>query len=176
MDNPQRAHERRGCVWTFDAHGVVNFVRKVKEQGEGKLPKDEKVQAPHFDEEACDPIPNGEVVDPSTQIIIFEGVYFLSRTEPWVQVQDLVDERWMVHVDQEISRKRVAERRHKKGIEKDLDKSYEKYDASDGKNNIFIIENRGPVDWIIENNEEWGFHEPDHKKERERERQTDRRP
>ena len=83
-----------------------------------------------------------------------------------------MDEPWIVHVDQEISRKRLAERRHQKGIGKDLGKSYEKYVTSDGKNNRFMVENRGPVNLILENNVEWELHEPDQAKETEVERQT----
>ncbi|PSN70812.1 P-loop containing nucleoside triphosphate hydrolase protein [Corynespora cassiicola Philippines] len=159
--DPKRAHERRGSVWTFDAHGVVNFIRKVRHQDPDAGTEGGAVQAPLYDEEKLDPVPEGEVVRPETQVVIFEGIYFLSDTEPWNEVQGLVDDRWFVHVRPEVSRERVARRRYEKGISGDLEESYRFYDQSDGKNNEFIIQNRGEVDLIIENNEDWSVHEPE---------------
>ncbi|THY93060.1 P-loop containing nucleoside triphosphate hydrolase protein [Aureobasidium pullulans] len=157
MDDPEKAHARRGAEWTFDGKGMVDFIRRCRHQTE----MEKQIRAPDFDEEAMDPHPHGEIVDVETQVLIFEGIYLLSDTEPWKEIQELADDKWFVHVEPGLSRKRVAERRQNKGIEKDLDKCYQQYDESDGKNNAFITEHMGKVDLIIENNDEKGLHEPE---------------
>lgn len=135
----------------------MDLIRRCKIQTEHDY-----IKAPELNEETMEPHPHGVVIDKATQVLIFEGVYLLADTEPWSQIgEELVDDRWFVHVDKELSRKRVAERRNSKGIEEDLDECYRQYDATDGKNNAFITEHRGKVNLIIENNEEKGLHEPE---------------
>ncbi|OTB03808.1 hypothetical protein M426DRAFT_12103 [Hypoxylon sp. CI-4A] len=126
---------RRGAIETFDGEAVLYMFRTLRERGPG-------------------------VIEADTEAIIFEGIYMLADREPWNGIEELVEEKWFIHVRPELSRERVAGRRIKKGICKTKEEALKQYDESDGLNNDFIGKHRYHTDIIIENDEEMSLREP----------------
>ncbi|KAK5946603.1 hypothetical protein PMZ80_000746 [Knufia obscura] len=146
MPDPQDAKDRRGAIWTFDGHAVVDLVKRCREPNK-------KIMAPAFDGEKRDPVPEGQEIHADAGVLIFEGIYVLANEKPWDQIAGLVDQKWFVHVDPGMQRDRVAGREVEKGIEKDMESAYRRYDTHDGRNNEYILENSVGVDIVIENND-----------------------
>lgn len=143
---------KRGSIDTFDGEAVVQMFRTLRERGPGH-----ELQAPTFDEEKRDPVPDDQLIESDTEAVIFEGIYMLADQDPWREIEKLVDEKWFIHVRPELSRERVAERRLSKGISKTKEEALKSYDESDGQNNDFIAKHRYHTDVIIESNEEMGL-------------------
>ncbi|CAJ2509381.1 Uu.00g144070.m01.CDS01 [Anthostomella pinea] len=105
--------KKRGAIDTFDGEAVVNMFRTLRARGPGH-----ELRVPVFDEEKSDPVPEGQLIEADTEAVIFEGIYMLADREPWRRIEELVDEKWFIHVRPELCRERVTERRTSKGITK----------------------------------------------------------
>ncbi|KAI8957173.1 P-loop containing nucleoside triphosphate hydrolase protein [Daldinia sp. FL1419] len=147
--------KRRGAIETFDGQAVLDMFRTLRERGPGH-----ELWAPSFVEEKPDPVPNDQLIETDTEAILFESIYLLANREPWSGIEELVDEKWFVHVRPELSRERVASRRTDKGICKTREEALKQYDESDGLNNAFVAKHRYETDIIIENNEDMLLREP----------------
>ncbi|KAK1524112.1 short chain dehydrogenase [Colletotrichum costaricense] len=90
LPNAAEAIARRGAPWTFDGQAVIDLVRQLRASA-GLRP----VLAPTFDHKVKDPVSDGFTVDADVQVCIVEGNYLLVDDEPWNQIADLVDERWL---------------------------------------------------------------------------------
>lgn len=141
MDDPEYAFKRRGAPFTFDADGVVNLVRALRNSC--NLPKIKRpiIKVPSFDHKEKDPLTNGITIDSDINIIILEGNYLLLNIEPWNEIEKYADERWFVDVDIEIARERLAKRHVEAGIEKSINDALTRVDSNDTLNGIFILEN-----------------------------------
>lgn len=130
------AFRRRGAPFTFDSHGFLDLLRKLK-----KLPVTNKEQpeqsllAPSFDHAVKDPVENSIAVSSRNQVVIIEGNYTLLNEDPWSQIADLVDDRrvissaplcyrivsdlcrWFVDAPPSIALERLSERHLQAGIE-----------------------------------------------------------
>ncbi|KAJ9630869.1 hypothetical protein H2203_001394 [Taxawa tesnikishii (nom. ined.)] len=147
MNDPDYAHFRRGATWTIDTDGVVNFIRKCRQSK-----PDELLKAPSFSDEKMDPVPDGQRVN--APILILDGIYLLSKDQPWRQVGEMLDERWFMHVVPETTKERIAKRRVDNGLADDKDHAREMYEQHDGKNYEYVLNSMGDVDIIIENHED----------------------
>jgi pantothenate kinase len=78
---------RKGAPDTFDAHGYLHLLRRLREQTEPV------VYAPVFDRDLDEPVA-GALAVPDTALVITEGNYLLLDTEPWRGIRDLLDEIW----------------------------------------------------------------------------------
>ena len=122
MSDPKLAHDRRGSHWTFDAHGYVSFVRKLREPillGAAAA----TITAPSFDHAAKDPCPHAVTVLPEHRIVIIEGLYTFLSTPPWVDAGRLLDERWLIELDLTVASKRLVKRHVTSGVAKDLEEA-----------------------------------------------------
>lgn len=99
-----RAH-RKGAPDTFDAHGYVALLRRLRQQA-----PDEVIYAPAFRREIEEPVAGAIAVQPQTRLIITEGNYLLLDTFPWNCVAACLDEVWYVDVDDNLRRQRLADR------------------------------------------------------------------
>ncbi|KXH45235.1 phosphoribulokinase/uridine kinase [Colletotrichum salicis] len=90
LPNATEAIARRGAPWTFDGHAVVDLVRQLR-SSTGLRP----VLAPTFDHKVKESVPDGFTVEADVQFCIIEGNYLLVDKEPWSQIADLVDDRWL---------------------------------------------------------------------------------
>ncbi|KAI1763503.1 hypothetical protein GGR53DRAFT_520942 [Hypoxylon sp. FL1150] len=126
LPNATEAIARRGVAWTFDGAGIVALVRKLRNAA-GR----ETVLAPTFDHAIKDPVEGGLTIDKDVEICIIEGNYLLCEEEPWREIAELVDDRWLVSVDPQLARKRVAARHLAAGIETTMDAALKRTDEND---------------------------------------------
>lgn len=149
MDDPQNAFIRRGAPFTFDVDLFLYFVRQLRKSCCD--PQRGDIYAPSFDHSVKDPTPNGTKIDKLILVVIIEGLYLLLDIPPWNEISQLVDERWFIGVDLQVSRDRVAKRHVAAGIEKSLDDAYNRVDTNDTINAQLILLNIDKrVDFMIE--------------------------
>ncbi|XXH00991.1 hypothetical protein Hte_007342 [Hypoxylon texense] len=145
MPNASEAIARRGIAWTFDGAGVVAMVRSLRSAA-----GHEAVLAPTFDHAIKDPVEGGLTIDKDVEVCIIEGNYLLCKDEPWREIAELVDDRWLVHVDPDIARKRVAARHLAAGIETTMEAALRRADENDLVNGQFVMEkSQGRYDLLI---------------------------
>ncbi|CAG9990036.1 unnamed protein product [Clonostachys byssicola] len=150
LPNAKEALERRGAHWTFDAVATVDLVRCLR-NNTGRT----QVLAPTFDHAVKDPVLDSLVVDIDTEVCIIEGNYVLVDEAPWSEISSLVDDRWLVTVDKEVARQRVASRHLKAGIESTLHDTLLRVDNNDSLNGEYIMEHSlGKQDLLVESIEE----------------------
>lgn len=75
---------RKGAPETFDAHGFVHLLRRLRTA-------DELVYAPTYSRVVHESIGSSIPVFPSTRLVIVEGNYLLLDAPPWDQVAGLLD-------------------------------------------------------------------------------------
>jgi pantothenate kinase len=123
MPDPKLAHDRRGSHWTFDAHGYVSFIRKVRKRvlhGESAA----TITAPTFDHAAKDPCPHAVTILPEHRIVIIEGLYTFLSLPPWVDAGILLDERWLIELDPIVASNRLVKRHVMSGIANNLEEAH----------------------------------------------------
>ena len=122
MPDPKLARDRRGSHWTFDAHGYVSFIRKLREP---VLPGATAIAitAPSFDHAAKDPCPHAVTILPEHRIVIIEGLYTFLSTPPWVDAGKLLDERWLIELDLTVASNRLVKRHVTSGVAKDMEEA-----------------------------------------------------
>ncbi|KAA8917208.1 hypothetical protein TRICI_000659 [Trichomonascus ciferrii] len=149
MKDPGEAHKRRGAPWTFDGQGVVAMVKKLKQQKRNEI-----VKVPTFDHEIKDPVPNGLEVNGATPIVMVEGNYLLLHEEPWSDIATYLDEKWLIRVDDDLARMRVAKRHVRAGISQTLDEGLDRVDKNDALNTALIRQHSKGADIVIDSIEE----------------------
>jgi pantothenate kinase len=90
--------ERMGAPDTFDVDGFVALLRALR--------TGERVEAPGFDREAEEPVPEAIAIEPDARILIVEGNYLLH----WEAVPPLLDASVFVHLDDDTRRERLIAR------------------------------------------------------------------
>ncbi|KAL2876971.1 hypothetical protein SGCOL_007802 [Colletotrichum sp. CLE4] len=150
LPNAAEAIARRGAPWTFDGHAVVDLVRQLR-SSTGLRP----VLAPTFDHKVKDPVPDGFTVEADVQVCIIEGNYLLVDEEPWSQIADLVDDRWLVRVGPTLARTRVAVWHVAAGIEDTMERALFRAESNDMVNGDFVgRHSEGRYDILIDSIEE----------------------
>lgn len=91
--NRRGAAEVKGAPHTFDAHGFVNAVRRLRAEA------DIDVFWPRFDRTIEDSIAADLCVPSSARLVVVEGNYVLLNIAPWDQLVGVFDETWMVEVE-----------------------------------------------------------------------------
>jgi pantothenate kinase len=115
-DDPQRAHDRRGAHWTFDAPAYVDFIARLRDPAA-------VVYAPSFDHALKDPTPDAVVVTPAHRIVLIEGLYTMLDIPPWRQAAAQMDERWWIQIDPARAKTRLVKRHVQTGVAKDMDEA-----------------------------------------------------
>lgn len=100
--------ERKGAPDTFDAHGYVHLLARLKAARE-------TVYAPEFRREIEEPIAGAVPVPPDVPLVITEGNYLLLDTEPWGEVRGLLDEAWFLRPDEHDRIERLVTRHRRYG-------------------------------------------------------------
>lgn len=105
LDNPVKAHARRGAPFTFDVQRFVHDLQLARSTGNGSFPS--------FDHGIGDPVEDSIQLDRSKhRIVIVEGNYLLLDELPWCQLKETVfHETWFLDVPVEECKRRVL-RRH----------------------------------------------------------------
>ncbi|KAH0838852.1 P-loop containing nucleoside triphosphate hydrolase protein [Lanmaoa asiatica] len=149
MDDPKRAHDRRGIHWTFDAPAYVDFVARLRHS----FPTDHSdpdIYAPSFDHALKDPTPDAVVIKPSHRIVVIEGLYTMLDIDPWRRAAAQMDERWWVHIDPARAKTRLVKRHVQTGIAKDMDEAVWRAENNDEDNGRFISRNLFAVTYTIQ--------------------------
>ncbi|VUC36542.1 unnamed protein product [Clonostachys rosea] len=150
LPNVEEALKRRGAHWTFDAVATVDLIRRLRNDA-GRA----QVLAPTFDHAVKDPVLDSLIVDIDIEVCIIEGNYVLVDEAPWSEISNLVDDRWLITVDKDLARQRVASRHLKAGIESNLPDALFRVDQNDSLNGQYVMEHSlGRQDLLVESTEE----------------------
>ena len=147
MPDPKYAAARRGAAFTFDGEKFLQFAQTLRQKITADTPD---IYAPSFDHSIKDPVENDIVVPATCRVIFFEGNYLSLDREPWRTAADLMDELWFVQVDFEVARKRLVERHLKAGLAQNEEEADTRATQNDLVNGKEIVENRLPVQEIID--------------------------
>jgi len=154
MPDPDSAHARRGAAFTFDGDSFLDLVKKLRQP---ICPETQTLYAPSFDHAIKDPVENDIAIAPSVRIVIFEGNYCSLDKKPWRDAAEMMDERWFVHVDFDIARKRLIHRHVQAGIAQNEEEAARRADENDLVNGQEIVDKRLDVHELIRSQEdaEW---------------------
>lgn len=95
--------ERKGAPDTFDAHGYLHLIRRLRNDAE-------VVYAPEFRREIEEPIACAVPVEPGTPLVVTEGNYLLLTDSPWHELRELFDDVWFLAPDESERRQRLIAR------------------------------------------------------------------
>ena len=101
--------DRKGAPDTFDAHGYVALLRRLRASGP------DVVYAPAFDRSLEEPVAGSIAVEEDVPLVVTEGNYLLLHEQPWDEVRGLLDEVWFVDVDPALRVERLVERHVRHG-------------------------------------------------------------
>jgi pantothenate kinase len=151
MPDPDSAHARRGAAFTFDGGSFLDLVKKLRQP---ICPETQTLYAPSFDHAIKDPVENDIAIAPSVRIVIFEGNYCSLDKEPWRDAAEMMDERWFVHVDFHVARKRLIHRHVQAGIAQNEEEAARRADENDLVNGQEIVDSRLDVHELIKSQED----------------------
>ncbi|NIH77909.1 MULTISPECIES: nucleoside/nucleotide kinase family protein [Amycolatopsis] len=134
--------ERKGAPDTFDSHGYVNLLRRIKETSE-------TVYAPLFRREIEEPIAGAVCVPPEVPLVITEGNYLLVDEEPWREVPGLLEEVWFLKPDEQERIERLVNRHRRYG--RTLVEAKGRALGSDQRNADLIETTASRADLVLEN-------------------------
>lgn len=133
--------DRKGAVDTFDAHGYLALLQRIRVQG------DETVYAPAFHRDLEQPIAGSIPVLPQHGLIVTEGNYLLDDDDPWPKVRALLDEVWFVDAAADERRRRLVARHIAFGKSP---AQAEKWVRDVDERNAIRIERAKPrADWVL---------------------------
>ncbi|MGO4957981.1 nucleoside/nucleotide kinase family protein [Luteococcus sp. Sow4_B9] len=97
--------EAKGAPETFDAHGYVALLERIRAHGP------DPVWAPEFRRDVEDAIAGAVEVPASARLVVTEGNYLLLPQAPWSRIPALCDEVWFVAPDEQVRVQQLI-RRH----------------------------------------------------------------
>jgi pantothenate kinase len=134
--------ERKGAPDTFDAHGYVNLLRRLKDAKE-------TVYAPEFRREIEEPIAGAVPVPPDVPLVITEGNYLLLDADPWRDVRGLLDEAWFLAPDEHDRIEWLVTRHRRYG--RSLVEAQQRAQGSDQRNADLIAPSADRADLVLAN-------------------------
>ncbi|WAL65794.1 nucleoside/nucleotide kinase family protein [Amycolatopsis cynarae] len=132
--------ERKGAPDTFDAHGYVHLLRRLKDAKE-------TVYAPEFRREIEEPIAGAVPVPPEVPLVITEGNYLLLDSAPWGDVRGLLDEVWFLAPDEQVRIERLVTRHRRYG--RSLVEAQQRALGSDQRNADLIAPTAARADLVL---------------------------
>lgn len=93
----------KGAPQTFDTSGYLALLRRLREE-------QDRVYAPEFDRTIEDSIAQATEIDPGVGLIITEGNYLLLDRHPWRQLREVLDETWLITLDDDLRHQRLIAR------------------------------------------------------------------
>ncbi|CAJ2503066.1 Uu.00g104600.m01.CDS01 [Anthostomella pinea] len=150
LPNATECLARRGAPWTFDGEAAARLVRTLR-SSYGVA----SAAVPTFDHAVKNPVADGLIIGLDVDVCILEGNYLLCDEEPWADIAGNVDERWLVRVDEEIARQRVAARHLRATIEPTMEAALARADYNDIPNGRYVMQHSlGRQDVLVESVEE----------------------
>lgn len=111
--DPQKAFDRRGAEWTFDATRFADFVTSVKHD------TTKTHLAPSFDHAKKDPLEEDIRVEAGVRVVVFEGLYVNCSEGEWKRAAEQFDTRLVFEVEKEEAKRRLVVRHVNTGVAKD---------------------------------------------------------
>jgi pantothenate kinase len=142
MPNPSLAFARRGADWTFDSKRFINDLRTSHQNKTGFFPS--------FDHSRGDPIEQDIELKCDHQFVIVEGLYLLLPTEPWNQIQDIVDLSIFIDCPEETLKSRLISR-HMQAFQMTREEAEQRVVNNDLHNAIEVLASKHRADVILSN-------------------------
>ena len=133
--------DRKGAPDTFDVAGFISLVKRIRTE------QTQNIYYPIFDRAIEESIAAQGVVTSATKVVIIEGNYLLHNDGGWEVCNDLLDESWMVDVDDDKRISRLISRHIAYGKEPEAAKAWAK--GTDEVNAKLIERGRNRADFIV---------------------------
>ena len=133
--------DRKGAPDTFDVAGFASLVERIRSE------QTQNIYYPIFDRAIEESIAAQGVVTSATRVVIIEGNYLLHDADGWEEVKDLLDESWMVDVDDDKRIARLISRHIAYGKETEAAKAWAK--GTDEANAQLIERGRARADFVV---------------------------
>lgn len=148
----EEAMSRRGATFTFDHEGLIADLRRVRQE--------ERVSFPIYDRCISDPRLHGANLESKHLIVLCEGNYLLALDDDaWSPLGEIWDDRWYVHVDEDVNKTRLIARHMERWNEekerrfgKGRDGAQKKVEESDWKNALWISKHSQQFAYLIIDN------------------------
>ena len=101
--------DRKGAPDTFDSHGYVDLLRRIKTDTSNDI------YFPIFHRDIEESISAEGVIHPHTSLILTEGNYLLLASDGWSQAAETLTESWFLDVDNDRRMARLVARHIKYG-------------------------------------------------------------
>jgi pantothenate kinase len=132
---------RKGAWDTFDAHGYVHLLRRLRNQDE------EIVYAPDFDRDVDESIGSALPIHREVPLVVTEGNYLLSDPGGWAGVAPLLDDCWYLQLDDSTRLKRLAYRHQLHGMSHEQANNWAR--TTDQDNAVLIAHSLPRADLVI---------------------------
>jgi pantothenate kinase len=133
--------DRKGAPDTFDVAGFISLVRRIRSE------QTQNIYYPIFDRAIEESIAAQGVVTSATKVVIIEGNYLLHDEGGWEVINDLLDESWMVDVDDDKRISRLISRHIAYGKDPEAAKAWAK--GTDEVNAKLIERGRTRADFVV---------------------------
>jgi pantothenate kinase len=133
--------DRKGAPDTFDVAGFVSLVKRIRSE------QSQNIYYPIFDRAIEESIAAQGVVTSATKVVIIEGNYLLHDDGGWEVLNDLLDESWMVDVDDDKRISRLISRHIAYGKDPEAAKAWAK--GTDEVNAKLIERGRTRADFVV---------------------------
>jgi len=140
--NELKRADRKGAPDTFDVAGFASLVKRIRSE------QTQSIYYPIFDRAIEESIAAQGVVTSATRVVIIEGNYLLHDAGGWEVVKDLLDESWMVDVDDDKRIARLISRHIAYGKEPEAAKAWAK--GTDEANAQLIERGRSRADFVVQ--------------------------
>ena len=133
--------DRKGAPDTFDVAGFISLVKRIRTE------QTQNIYYPIFDRAIEESIAAQGVVTSDTKVVIIEGNYLLHDDGGWEVCNDLLDESWMVDVDDDKRISRLISRHIAYGKDPEAAKAWAK--GTDEVNAKLIDRGRNRADFVV---------------------------
>jgi pantothenate kinase len=133
--------DRKGAPDTFDVAGFTSLVKRIRSE------QSQNIYYPIFDRAIEESIAAQGVVTSATKVVIIEGNYLLHDDGGWEVLNDLLDESWMVDVDDVKRIARLISRHIAYGKDPEAAKAWAK--GTDEVNAKLIERGRNRADFVV---------------------------
>jgi pantothenate kinase len=133
--------DRKGAPDTFDVAGFTSLIKRIRSE------QTQNIYYPIFDRAIEESIAAQGVVTSATKVVIIEGNYLLHDDGGWEVLNDLLDESWMVDVDDDKRIARLISRHIAYGKDPEAAKAWAK--GTDEVNAKLIERGRDRADFVV---------------------------
>ena len=139
--DPVAALTRRGSPWTFDPLALGQRLQALRSGA--------PVSWPGFEHGVGDPLPDAVRVEPSTRLVLVEGLYLLHQGHGW-DLADQFDERWFLDVPMDVAMNRLVAR-HMRANGHSREVAEARVAVNDRLNAEIVWPSRASAQWLLAN-------------------------